>query len=374
MKIRIGAPGTSIPPVDNVIRQVQRNEADGYADVWWPDHLMSFYPSSIWTTDLTEMVQFQENPNIYLDAFATIAAVASQTQSIGLGTCVTEPVRHHPAVLAQTFLTLDHISEGRFIAGLGAGEAANIVPYGLTTERSVARLEESLKIIRLLWSTPEPVDYEGRFWTLKGAVLGLRSYQEGRYPPIWLAAHGPRMLDLTAHLADGWIPQRFIAPEEYGQKWRHICALAERYGRDPESLTASMLVLLVVADSHELCHRLLDQPFVKILAVVLPEEKYRDWAGVEHPLGSRRYGLVDYIPEQLDRETALALIDRIPFEVAHRFIMHGTAEEVAETLGLYAEVGLQHAVLWNMTVCGDVSLLRPSFEAMRQVQRMVGSD
>ena len=74
--------------------------------------------------------------------------------------------------------------------------------------------------MRLLWWTDKPVDFDGKFFKLQDAVLGLEPY-EGTPPPIWLAAHGPRMLGITGRLADGWLPTN-ISPEQLrGEARRH---------------------------------------------------------------------------------------------------------------------------------------------------------
>src|SRR5204863_292788 len=78
------------------------------------------------------------------------------------------------------------------------------------------RLEEAIEVIRALWAADGPIDFAGDFFNLKDAVLGLDPY-EGTAPPIWLAAHGPRMLKICGRLADGWLPTN-IKPEAYGEK------------------------------------------------------------------------------------------------------------------------------------------------------------
>ena len=109
-------------------------------------------------------------------------------------------------------LTLDHLTEGRAILGLGSGEQLNIRPYGLPWDKPVARLAEGIDVIRLLWQAGEPVDFEGRFFSLRRAVLGLSPFGAG--PPVWTAAHGPRMLELTGRKADGWLPTK-MTPGQY---------------------------------------------------------------------------------------------------------------------------------------------------------------
>ncbi len=95
---------------------------------------------------------------------------------------------------------------GRFNLGLGCGEAENAVPYGFDFSTPVARFEESLKVIRLLWESDGPVDFSGRFYKLHHARLDTEPF-EGRNPGIWIGGSGPRVLDIAGRYADGWWPQ-----------------------------------------------------------------------------------------------------------------------------------------------------------------------
>ena len=117
-------------------------------------------------------------------------------------------------MLAQTALTLDHVTKGRAILGLGSGEQLNVEPYGMEWDKPVGHLDEALDVMRLLWDAEGAVDFEGQFYNLKDAVLGLSPYTPGG-PPIWIAAHKPRMLGITGRKGDGWLPTKMV-PEEYG--------------------------------------------------------------------------------------------------------------------------------------------------------------
>lgn len=112
------------------------------------------------------------------------------TERVPLVSAVVDTVRRHPALLAQTALTLDHLSKGRFILGLGSGESENTVPYGFDFARPVSRFEEALRVIRLLWDTDGPVDFDGEFYSLHQARLDTEPYHD-RLPPIWIGASGP---------------------------------------------------------------------------------------------------------------------------------------------------------------------------------------
>src|SRR5688572_14934311 len=138
MPITVGAPGTINPPIEGVIRFAKRNEEQGFDSLWWPDHLMGWHPESIWTPDISQLAVPQPSPHAYMDPVAAIAATAMGTERIMLGTSVTEPVRNHPAQLARAWISLDHITKGRAILGIGAGEGENVTPYGMSFDKPVS--------------------------------------------------------------------------------------------------------------------------------------------------------------------------------------------------------------------------------------------
>lgn len=363
-EVEIGSPGVTIPPVENVIAQARRNEELGYDSIWWPDHLMGWIPESIWTPDIIPLAAFIDSPHVFLETTTTIAASAISTQRIKLGTAVTEVIRRHPAVLAQTILTLDHISRGRLIVGLGAGEAENIVPYGLSYRNAVSRLEEALKIIRLLWSSREKISFNGRFWRLEDAVFHLKPFGE-RPPPIWLGAHQTRMLEITGRYGDGWLPT-LLPTDEYRAGLEKIRQSAIKAERDPKKITPAMWTYVIVEEEEGECLRLLDTIAAKAMAIILPSQVFEK-LGHKHPLGEGFYGLRDYIPARYSRQKALEAISSVPIEVCKRTFLYGTAEQIIKKIEDYAKIGLRHIVLWNYTFFCDPSKLRDSFKQVQSV-------
>src|ERR1700761_4148885 len=105
------------------LSQLSDMDSGRYHSIWLPDHMVSFWPDSIWTPEFTDLATVSRSPHRHLDAMAMAAAAAVLTQNVPIATSVVDTVRRHPAMLAQTALTLDHLSKGRFILGLGSGEA-----------------------------------------------------------------------------------------------------------------------------------------------------------------------------------------------------------------------------------------------------------
>lgn len=365
MAITVGTGGAIMPPVETLIKTAQRAERVGYDAIWWPDHWMGWHPESIWTPDVGEIAAYMPNPHIYLDPVPAMAVAAVNTERVRLGTAVTEPIRRHPSMLAHEWLSLDHISKGRVILGIGAGERENNEPYGIDYSKQVSKLEESLEIIRLLWSTTEKVDFDGQFWTLRDAVCGMGPYGEAP-PPIWVGALGPRMLDICGRLGDGWMPTVAMPTDLWASKLATVRDAAITAGRDPDAIEPAAYALTIIAETHEESHRLLNERIPKGYCLVANHEQYAKH-GATHPFGEDFYGVRDYIPTRIGREEGLAAIDAVPFEVAHELTVHGTPDDLIAYGTSFEAVGARHLILQNLTPLAAPAQTGASFKLMDQV-------
>src|SRR4029453_13213858 len=116
----------------------------GARSLWVQDHFMGFIPPQVWKPEVTEAAKAIHSTDGCFDALQILAVTATRIRGVDVGTLVTEAFRRPPMSLAQSFVTLDHISRGRAILGIGNGERENVEPYGLPWEKQVARLEEAL--------------------------------------------------------------------------------------------------------------------------------------------------------------------------------------------------------------------------------------
>ena len=340
----------------------------GYDSMAFPDHFAGFIPEGIWTPDVTPLSYLQQSPHTYYELSSIMAACAIVTERTKLISAVTEPIRRHPVLLAQTFLTLDHLSNGRAILGIGAGEIENVEPYGLKYSGQVGKLREALEIIRLVWSTHEPFDYDGKFWKLKDAVMSLRPAVQDRPPPIWIAAHGPKMLEVTAEHGDGWIPT-LIPPQEFKQSLHTIMNHRKKFDRTGP-FTAALWNWCILDDDLAECERIMRSPLARAFALLYPAKEWKR-LGFDHPFGDDFYSLRDYIPMRYDRETTLKAMEQVPDEILRSFYMLGDAEAIIKELEKYVEGGLQHIILWNSTGMFDLSKTRSSFKIMKEVLNYV---
>lgn len=337
MKVQPAAFFRTTLPLD--LGQLARLDDGRYHSIWLPDHMVSFWPDSIWTPEFTDLATVSPSPHRHLDGMAVAAAAAVLTSNVPLATSVVDTVRRHPALLAQSALTIDHLAEGRFILGLGSGESENIVPYGFAFDRPVSRFEEALQVIRLLWDSDGPVDFEGRFFRLHHARLDTEPYG-GKPPPIWIGASGPRSLDIAGRHADGWWPAGAWTPEEYAQKLSLVKASADRAGRDPESITPCFIQVCLMGRDDAAIAEILEAPLVKTFLLQVSAEVLRSF-GFEHPMGEHWQGFQDIDPATLTRERVLDFFDRVEPEMILAVVPHGTPGQVANTIKDFVDAGLR---------------------------------
>jgi phthiodiolone/phenolphthiodiolone dimycocerosates ketoreductase len=318
--------------------QIGTLDSGRYHSIWLPDHMVSFWPDSIWTPEFTDLATVSPSPHRHLDALAVAGAAAVLTKNVPIATSVVDTVRRHPAMLAQTALTLSHLSKGRFILGLGSGETENTVPYGFDFSRPVSRFEEALKVIRLLWDSQGPVDFKGEFFRLQHAHMDTELY-EGRCPPIWIGASGPRMLEIAGRYADGWWPAGAWSPEDYAAKLKTIRAAADKAGRDPMAIVPAYIQTCLIGDEAELAE-VLQAPLVKALVMQIPADILRQH-GHAHPMGEQWRGFQDIDPRVLTRERILEMLEKVDPQSILDVIPHGTAQQVARIVKDYCDAGLR---------------------------------
>jgi phthiodiolone/phenolphthiodiolone dimycocerosates ketoreductase len=340
--------GAVRPPADVAISAAQRREQQGFDAIWWADHFLHWFPLSIWSPDLVpQAASGQASPHVWFDPVPVVAAAAGATREVRLGIGVTDVVRRHPASLAQTALTLDHLTGGRFVLGVGTGEALNLAPFGLANRRPLSRLDEGLHILRLLMAGAGEVDFRGDHFRLEGASMGLSPYGEAP-PPVWVAAHRPRGLELVGRRADGWLPLA-TDPEAYAGMLGAVRAATAAAGRPDDAVTPGLYARVVVAESREAALAAIDGSLLmRFIALTRPSEAY-EAHGAEHPLGAGEFGLTTFLPTRYGREAALRLAEAVPLEVLRETVIHGTPDDVAAQIGRFVAAGADHVQLTNMT-------------------------
>ena len=147
-------------------------------------------------------------PTVWPQPFSTLARLAPETGSMRLMTGIVLLPLHNPVQIAEDAATLDHISRGRFVLGVGLGyREAELEAVGAGRKDRAPRLTESIELMKRLW-TGEEVTYEGRYWTVHGARMAFRPVQEP-HPPIWMAGQSEGAMRRAARIADSC----FLGPQ-----------------------------------------------------------------------------------------------------------------------------------------------------------------
>ncbi|KUO43279.1 MAG: hypothetical protein APU95_03215 [Hadesarchaea archaeon YNP_N21] len=183
----------------------------------------------VWVADESPSPPFR-------DAFVTLTAIALQTKIVQLGTCICNPYSRHPAQLGVSILSLDEISNGRIILGLGPGGSLPLQPLGIERHEPVKTVRAAVESLRKLFRGEE-VTYEGEIFKLRNVKLFATPR---RKIPIYLAARGPRMLELVGEIADGGLLS-VLPPKILDKSIERIEVGAKKSGRDLRDIDVAYL-------------------------------------------------------------------------------------------------------------------------------------
>ena len=194
------------------------------------------------------------------EPLALIAAIAGRTRRIRMGTAVLLPMLRNPVLLAHQAATIDQISEGRMILGLGTARdipaiRGEFTAAGVPFDKRIGRMMEQVRLMRALWAGG-PVDWDG-LWTVRGAELAPRPFTPGG-PPIWGGGAAPGALRRAGRSFQGWFPSGPGGPAEWGACWQQVQAHAAEAGRDPAEVTGAAYVTVGVHDDRARAEAMLD--------------------------------------------------------------------------------------------------------------------
>jgi phthiodiolone/phenolphthiodiolone dimycocerosates ketoreductase len=296
---------------------------------------------SVWTMDHSNVPQWKNA--VVNDAWLMLAAIGAVTSHVELGTCVTDAIRRHPSAIALSAITLDRITKGRAILGIGAGEAQNVVDFGIEFSKPVSKFKEQLEVIEKLF-TSEPdrrVSYKGQYYSLIEACLQARSIRKPR-PPIYIAAGAPKTLELCAKYGDGWIPIGYT-PELFKNHANVIRERAKEIGRDLNDFQfANDVDVYFTEDGEEAWNKMKNA--VKV-SLYKPELLKVHNIQQDSEFDFRRY-FTEYAmnkPELMEQMKRAAL--KIPDSVARTAIGVGKPEDVIQMLERFIDAGTNHFII-----------------------------
>lgn len=290
-------------PMPRLAERARTIEALGFDRLWIPDE------------------------RLLRNVYVSLATVATSTERIGIGTAVTNPYTRHPAVTAAAIATIDELSGGRTVLGLGAG--GGLEPYGIERDAPVAQLRETVEIVRGLTSG-RSLSYAGSCFTLTDAAL---DFPPLRPTPVYVAARGPRILEMAGEVADGVIIGGFADAAGLGYARDRVERGLRRAGRTWDDLASVAWIFVSVSDDRRAARRAVSR---MVLAALISSRPILHELGLELPDKMRR---------RLDRsgwryEDAGLSGDLLTDEIVDAFSVHGTVDDCARRLTVMRAAGV----------------------------------
>jgi probable F420-dependent oxidoreductase len=206
---------------------VRQAEAMGFEDGWLTENILSPY--------------FQLEPLTYLSYLAAI------TERIRLGVAVVILNTRNPVQLAKALATLDQLSNGRVILGVGLGAGSqNYAAFGVPAERRVTRFEEAVKVMKALW-TVQSATVAGEFWRLENARMQPKPVQKP-HVPIVFGGHSEKALRRAVRMGDGWMAAGSVSTEQSIDSLKQIRGYLREAGRDEARFMLSKRLYIAVHD------------------------------------------------------------------------------------------------------------------------------
>jgi probable F420-dependent oxidoreductase len=228
------SPDLGRPPTFQEIRALAlQAEGAGFDSIWLYDHLLYRFPEGV-------LHNFPDGLTLGIwECWSILAALAEATERVDLGTLVVSGLWRNPALLAKMAVTVDEISNGRFILGLGPGaHRPDFDAFGYPFDHRVSRFEEAIEIVASLLREGK-VDFHGRYFNAPDCELRPRGPRPGG-PPVLIASQGPRMLKLTAQFADAWNTAWFGLVDGITDRRAELERACAEIGRDPKTIAVTV--------------------------------------------------------------------------------------------------------------------------------------
>ncbi len=301
------------------------------------------------------------------DAATVLAWIAAQTERIDVGSAIFQIPARTPAMTAMTAATLDTLSGGRFRLGLGvSGPQVSEGWHGVKFDKPLARTREYVAIVRLALARKK-VAFDGEFFTLPlpdgpGKALTLTVHPVRENIPIYLAAIGPKNLELTGEIADGWLAI-FFAPEHAAEHLEAIATGRAKAGKTLEGFDVVPTVPVLFGDDVQAC-----------------ADAVRGYAALYlGGMGSREKNFYNQLAVRMGYDAEAAEVQRlyldreyraagaaVPFEFIDRTSLIGPPARVQERLHAYADAGVT-----TLTVATYAGSLDDRFQTLRTMAELL---
>jgi probable F420-dependent oxidoreductase len=217
-------PGRPVDP-GFIRKHLERAEALGFHSAWVVEQIIGAIPS--------------------LEPVELLTYAAAVTTRIRLGSAVLLTALRDPVHTAKSLTTLDHLSGGRLMIGVGLGGQPAVYPaYGLSAERRAERFTEGIEVMKRLWTEPR-VTFDGQFFKLKNLPQEPKPVQKP-HPPLWFGAHHPNALRRTAQMGDGFMGAGSLSTAKFADEVKLLRGMLSEAKRDPATFPIAKRVYIAV--------------------------------------------------------------------------------------------------------------------------------
>jgi 5,10-methylenetetrahydromethanopterin reductase len=324
----------------SMVKELQNRVAVGFnADVAVPEMMQHVIMSENLGLD---SVWFHEH-SFGRDAISYLSACAQNTKRIKLGVACLNPYTRHPIVLAMSMLTLQEASKRRVILGLGTGFPLRLDALGISHEKPIGVLRETIEICRSIWKG-ENLTREGRFFSL----TKVKSMAASPNPmiPIFIAGWRTQMLALTGAIADGYMAKGGESPQSLSRIISKIRESAEKHGRNIGDLEICAYLLTYVAENKSKALDVIRRdPFVNYMLSVQDDYLYEE-TGINPEL--KKPIAENYFKGRIEDSSRY-----ITNEMLNAFTLCGTVDEIQDRIEEYKRSGLDLPVLQPISMKAD---------------------
>ena len=305
--------------VQELVDLAQLSEALGYGAFWYTD------------------VRFAR------ECYIGLTAAALKTRTIKLGPGVTDPYSRHPAITASTIATLDEVSGGRALLGLGTG-GTGFKELGIEAKLPVAAMRETVELIRALLRGGE-VSVQGKVISLNAGRLLFEPAR--REIPIWFATHGPQITVLAGRIADGVMIANTLDPKAFDFYARKLAEGMAKDGRPEGAIDLGLRVEACISDDDEAAFGVMRRRVTSRVLSQYPHWDYLTELGIELPRE-----LVE-IAERKDPKAAGGAAKWMPRAVVESMVLGGNAEACAAQLARALDPRITTVVVRPHAIAGD---------------------
>jgi alkanesulfonate monooxygenase SsuD/methylene tetrahydromethanopterin reductase-like flavin-dependent oxidoreductase (luciferase family) len=299
-------------------------EKNGFDSVWFHDHLVIPGPAPV------------------LESFSVLSALSIQIKKCRIGLTVADTVRRHPATLAHILLTINHISRGRSFLGIGVGESMNLSPLGLTLDKPLTRLKESIQFIKGLLNANKknPFNFNGKIFSAKNLFINIENFSNS-IPPVYIGASGIKTRKITGEFADGWIPY-VHSLSNYEKLFSDIKFGIKKSNRNISNfdVVANIPILMTNNYNDEQKNSIKRSLAIRLL---LEQNTLKDlgWdEEIPNEISQSNMVVDSSISKKLEEEA-----DKIPLEILEQIAIIGNTSHIVETLEKYKKIGATHFLI-----------------------------